>query len=878
MDWFARPGWLLLVPLAAVGVWLAERLQVRPAGSRAARVVARSLVALLAILAASGARLPQRRADIPCVLAVDVSRSMGGASPELAARAVESLPPECRFGAVAFAAEAAPLRLQDLTARGGADSAEACRRGVELAASSLDRSATDLARGIRAAMGLVGEGRRGAIVLISDGIDTSARGLDQAVAAALECRATGVPIFALAPDREPQDIRVEGVAAPVSIEAGRPVPLTALLSASVPARVVAVALRRPGAEELGRATVALAPGSRTAVAFSDPSPPRGIVRYEVELRAPGGAGALDDGFPENDSAAAAVLVRGPPRVLVVPGGGAAAQILGLAGERFELASARPEELSVSADALAGFSAIVLEDVPRSELSPAAERALADYVSLGGGLLAVGGPRAFGAGGWRDEDVLPSKLPVKVTPSPSEKALVAFLVDASGSMAEQGSPGRSKLEDARDALAAVLPMLAGSDEVALVAFRDVAETLASGLQASRRDELLERLRSLRAEGKTSLEAPLREALAILRARPAAIRSAVMLSDGEPTVETSRERLVGLAREFRRSGFSLHAIGTSPAPAHRELLAELASEGGGVAEFETSFARLSEAMRRALARAAGRFVIPGPVVCVRAGSPGGVLEGLGELPELGAANRTELRPSARPVLAAGSGEPVLAFAEAGSGRSAAFASSLGGSWAGGLESWPGRLRLLTQILREISPPPPDPGLALRPLRDAGGLLIEVAARDTQGAPRNLLELIVELRSAAAPERSARVVRAEQVALGTYRASVPAELSGERTLTVRVLEAAGRRELLRAPLVVPPEPETLRTGRDLAALAEIARASGGRLLAEPAGLAEALSGLRQVDWLDGSSILAVAALAGAVLEVALRILASRGRGPSR
>ena len=423
MEFLARP-WMLLAALpAGAALYWAERVLRRgkAAGgplARAARIAMRSGVVVLLVLAAAGLRLGRGSARPACVFALDVSRSMGRPDrlEETYFRARESLPSGAARAACAFAGEARPFL-------GFADVEDAAAGlGLEELAPGLGPSRTDVAAGLRSALGLIPSGTAGAIVLVSDGRETAGTG-SRAVSAALECRARGVPVFALVPmTGDEADLRVESLTAPPLVESGRPVPLVATVSSSIPVRAEVVARRLPGRGALGVVTVTLRAEAPALVRFNDrfndpadaASRERGVARYEVEVR------PLDetfsDGWPENDRAETAVRIRGAPRLLVVSSGGAAEGLLRLAGrERFEVELRGPSEMPASVDVLAGYAAVLLEGLGRSDVSAAQEAALVGYVNGGGGLLVTGGPGSFGAGEWRDTDALAGVLPVRMTP-------------------------------------------------------------------------------------------------------------------------------------------------------------------------------------------------------------------------------------------------------------------------------------------------------------------------------------------------------------------------------------------------------------------------------------------------------------------------------
>ncbi len=130
-------------------------------------------------------------------------------------------------------------------------------------------------------------------------------------------------------------------------------------------------------------------------------------------------------------------------------------------------------------------------------------------------------------------------------------------------------------------------------VGYVEFHHEAEPLlvAGALFHRRYQTLLRLAASVRAEGRTSYEAPLRAALEAFRARPARGRHVLLLTDGIPLVgdpEVRRERR--LAREL---GVRVHTVfvGSGEPP---EVLTQLAAESGGGSFVVRSEARLRVAL--------------------------------------------------------------------------------------------------------------------------------------------------------------------------------------------------------------------------------------------------------------------------------------------
>jgi uncharacterized membrane protein len=87
----------------------------------------------------------------------------------------------------------------------------------------------------------------------------------------------------------------------------------------------------------------------------------------------------------------------------------------LADRKIDLVSITPEQFPNDPIQLQGYDAVILANVPRGEggLDDSQERMLADYIhDTGGGLVMIGGPQTFGAGGWEGSR-LEQELPVNM---------------------------------------------------------------------------------------------------------------------------------------------------------------------------------------------------------------------------------------------------------------------------------------------------------------------------------------------------------------------------------------------------------------------------------------------------------------------------------
>src|SRR5882724_10988726 len=158
--------------------------------------------------------------------------------------------------------------------------------------------------------------------------------------------------------------------------------------------------------------------------------------------------------------------------------------------------------------------------------------------------------------------------------------VVFVVDTSGSMAEEG-----KLEKARDALLYGIRILRAQDRFNVISFAGEEHLMETGLvaaddQGRRRGE--EFVKALRPVGGTNINQSLLTSLKQFEegGRPKIL---VFMTDGLPTVgETNVPRIVENVRAARRAGVRLFTFGVGY-DVNTSLLDKLASDNGGVADY-------------------------------------------------------------------------------------------------------------------------------------------------------------------------------------------------------------------------------------------------------------------------------------------------------
>ena len=151
------------------------------------------------------------------------------------------------------------------------------------------------------------------------------------------------------------------------------------------------------------------------------------------------------------------------------------------------------------EGLLAFDAVVLADVPATELRPIQLEYLKRYVGeFGGGLAMLGSENSFGLGGYYRspiEEVLP--LTSRFVLKKEALLAMALVIDKSGSM--NGLP----IELARHASRAAAELLGDNDQIAVIGHDSNAVVVLEMTPASNRGMIADSIDSLQAGGGTNL---------------------------------------------------------------------------------------------------------------------------------------------------------------------------------------------------------------------------------------------------------------------------------------------------------------------------------------------------------------------------------------
>ena len=853
---FASPGWLALLAIVPpLAVLLVRRSADLPRGRRASFVTLRAVSLVLLALALAGPRLSQGSDRIELLLLLDSSDSVDEAARRMALETFDSLRarlrPDDSVGIVRFGADADLERLASGSRAGSATGAASTPPGIEA-------GATDIEAAILYAVAQFGAGGSRRILLASDGVEN--RG--DAAAAAAVARASGVELDVLPLESAVTggEVLVRDVSAPAEVRAGETRDVTVIVRSRTGTRA-RVLLLRDGSVVAGRSPI-LEPGEN-AVRFELLFPERGLAAVTAVVE------AAADRFVENNRFTRLVEVTGSPAVLAVSSGGrrSAALLSALAAQGITVVE---RDASGVPGTLAGFlpyDAVLLDDVPGFSFSWEKMETIERFVrDAGGGLLMIGGPHSFGAGGWFEtpvERALPVDMDVTSQAELPRLALV-IVTDKSGSMGGMVPSGETKLDVVKSAALSVLELLNPFDRVGLLAFDADKEWTVPLTQAQNRGEIAAELATLQPGGGTVLEPALEEAYRELAGVEAAVKHVIVLTDGL----TNPGDFERLARAMRGAKITVSTVAVGD-DADAPLLASIASWGGG-RTYATADPGDVPRIFMTETLLASRSLLVETRFLPRAAAGQELLSGIepSTLPPLLGFVLTYPKQGATRVLDALHDAPLLATWRYGLGRAAAFTSDLAGRWGREWVAWESFPRFVAQLVRWIEPPVTSEVLHPAVSIAGGQGAVAVDAWDALGEFVNGLEVSAVV---AGPRRYRQEVALPQSGPGRYEGAFAAGETGEYVATV---SARSPDVSVRTVGVSVPYPEEyLDAGADRGLLEGLAAATGGgvvdpgdsvsldRLLRRERGAA-----VRQVElW----PLLLALALACFFLDVAVRKL---------
>ncbi|WP_254512953.1 VWA domain-containing protein [Anatilimnocola floriformis] len=853
MHWlqlsFDRPWWLLLLLLLPV-IWRIGWQSLSGLGRYRFWLALglRSALLILFVFALAEIQIVRISQRIVALFLIDQSTSVATAERSAAFAYANSAVAKHRntivedaAGVIVFGASAhieqAPTAVGDL---------------VRQRESEVDDSRTNLAAALRLAKASFPAESAKRVIILSDGNQNTGDALLEA--SDLAAAGIGIDVAPLAHGPH-GDVVIERVTAPAGARIGTTFDVQVLVDYRLPppnefrpaaAETVGgklVILRKSSGHThlIAEEQVKLRPGKQL-FQFRQQLTEAAFYSYEAKFQ-PDDVKA--DHYSQNNTATAFTHLQGRGRVLLIVDSENPAAFDGLASllrkDELEVTIQPTSALFQSLAELQNYDCVVLGNVARTTGNQAEELVqftdeqvnmlVKNVEQLGAGMVMIGGPDSFGAGGWQNTE-LEKALPVDLQVSNSKVAAVGALmliIDKSGSMAGE------KLEMSKGAAIAAAGMLGPHDSIGVIAFDDGHEEVIPlqklGGNAHR---IKERIKRLGPGGGTNMESALKRGYEQLRSSKAAVKHMIILTDGQTTGSGYAQQSATMRSRHQITTTTV-AVGTDAA---KGLLQDIAIRGDGKFYQATNPKVLPKIFMRETRRVVRPLVYENESgLQLQRSHDHEILAGVStELPPITGYVLTTLKANPlveAPLLASAPGAPnntVLATWTYGLGRTVAFTSDTGQRWATSWNNWADRDKLFVQMVR----------WSMRPLLDQGNFTVNSQVRDGElevnvqaitsaGDFVNNLTMIGGLTNAdaTAVETTASgdaELRFEQTGPGKYRARVPIAQAGTYLLGIQPGPGLG---VLRTGINVPPSAEYRETTTNEALLASLAqlKPAGGK-----------------------------------------------------
>ena len=675
------------------------------------------------------------------------------------------------------------------------------------------REDTDIEAALEAPAAQIGAGREGKILLISDGNET--RGEAGRALPLLRSRGIAVSVLPVSLAGGKNEVYVSDFLVPQQAESGATFELKGSIE-SLAAADARVKLVRDGVIRREE-SLALHPGANW-LAFKETLAEPGTHAYELWVE------SAADTLAENNRLQGVIDIKGPPRVLYIHSSPAArlAFAAALTAQGYAVVESTPERSPLTLSDIASFDLVVLDNVPAYRLTQAKMETIETYVrDLGGGLVVIGGPQSYGAGGYY-RTPLERILPVEMRPPTRiEMPHVAllFVLDKSGSMAS-GPEGATKLDLAKSAALAAADLLNPRDQVGILTF-DASWTWLLPFRAVGKGEWIsDRLAEIQSDGGTDMYKAVVEAERALAAKEASIKHVLVLSDGL----TDKADFPALVGKMAREGITVSTVAIGE-DADLSLMASIARDGKGRGYAAVDPLTVPQIFTTETLLVS-RDLLVEKSVRPKINAALGALKGIApeRVPPLLGYVLTHPKPQSELLMQAGE-DPLLVSWRLGLGKVVAFTSDLTGRWGREWIAWRDFPQWAGQLGRSAQRAP-APGRVTADIRQEGDQVKAVV--DIINANGTFVDGLNLKANVTASDRATAVAPLRQTAPGRYEGRLSASQRGAYLLTLHEDRSGGTPATIgTVPFVVPYPREYHELRPNLPLLSRLAEETGGEML---------------------------------------------------
>src|SRR6266850_5574615 len=563
-----------------------------------------------------------------------------------------------------------------------------------------------------------------------------------------------------------------------------------------------------------------------------------------------------DTLLENNTASAFTFVQGKGKVLHVDNTrDGAGKVLeeALKSESINVEAMNVDQVPEDLVALQNYDAIILNNVPHgrtptagSGLSDKHDAVIASYVhDFGGGLIMVGGPDSFGAGGWQGtkiEEVLPLNMDIPAQRQMPKGALV--LVIHSCEMPDGNYWGEQCAIKAVETLSA-------QDDIGVISYNWGGGARGGGVGNSSWDYEL----APKGDGTRVIAAIKRMApgdmpsfddcleLAVNGAGPgqkclknsnAAQKHVIIISDGDPSPPKQQLMQQIIAAKISVSTVSVYPHQGMVPPTMQQIAQQTGGRFYGPIEKNPNqlpqiFIKEATVVRRTLLQESKNP----PISVTLRDTASDIMKGVPAPPPIYGLvlSAKKVNPTIEmPLVASLDGknvDPLFAHWQAGLGKAAAFTSDASPIWD---EQWLSPQyagsygKFWTQMVRGVSRPPmsQDFSTTTERIGDRARVTVEVTNKESG------FSSFLSVRGVVMdPEGNKHEIRLVQTGPGSYVADYPITMPGNYVVALRYSGADKQQGWLVSGLAINDSPETRELKSNDGLLEEIAERTKGRVI---------------------------------------------------
>ena len=684
---------------------------------------------------------------------------------------------------------------------------------------------TNLAEGLSLALATAPQDTAIRFVLVSDGNETEGNLIEAAKLA----KSNGIPVDVLPLSYvQPREVVFDRVVAPARAREGQVTSLRMILRAQAETSGTLTLFQNDIPIDLDPDTpgpgikTTLRPGLNTKtvqILFDQAGPQTFEARFEADDPA-------SDMTVENNSAVAVTFVGGEGRVLILNESISESETLARALEASDLSvEVHPASYLNSPVTLSGYDAVIMVNQHHGSYTDEMDGWLHDYVhDLGGGLVVIGGPQAFGAGGWINSD-LEKAMPVKFDPPQNlqrQKGALALIMH-SCEMPQANYWGQKVAIDAVNALSSL-------DVVGILDYnwnKGGCVWEFGPAPAGDKSQAIAAAKAMPVGDMPDFQ-PAMDLAHDGLVQHNAKRHAIIISDGDPTPPSA-----ATLQKFVNAKITVSTV-LIAGHGGPQTMQNIANVTGGTFYNVTKPTNLPEIFISEARVVARSLTVEGeqyvPVLQNPLSEP---IRGFRDLPYVDGYVLTAPKEGLNeiPFVSDKHGDPLYANWNYGIGKSIAFTPDLSGLWASEWVAWDDFKGFWDQSIRWVMRPVSPANMTVNTRLEGDRAIVEVEAFGDNA------EFLNNLSSSAAvlgPEGTDPLAM-QQTGPGKYRGEFMTSAAGPYLINLHFVKGGEAIGNIQAAVNVPYARE-YRTVRDNESLmVKVAEMTGGRILAGNAEIAE-------------------------------------------